>query len=230
MHIAQSFTRCRASCNGSLWCLAGGGHDWTWLMGLGRWKFFTCEVLENGGAVLRVCTILLKFNDNGIWKQVMVTWRYFTTWSIYILCLLQRTMFVLNRAESNVHWDYLPGFWMLLVRVAGIWCRTIGDWVVSNLNFRVFTKSLAANYRINLMTLIRHCMSPHYRCPLFSLFCDLSSNHVQHTMIAMWSTHCEESPPKKDCSLFPWISNLHGSTKHDLQRHDHHIFMLEELQ
>eukprot|EP00434_Breviolum_minutum_P025633 symbB.v1.2.022649.t2/scaffold2004.1/size154144/4 len=23
MHIAQSFTRCRASCNGSLWCLAG---------------------------------------------------------------------------------------------------------------------------------------------------------------------------------------------------------------
>ena len=81
MHIAQSFTRCRASCNGSLWCLAGGGHDWTRLMGLGRWKFFTCEVLENGGAVLRVCTILLKFNDTG--KQVMVTWRYFTTWSIY---------------------------------------------------------------------------------------------------------------------------------------------------
>ena len=155
----------------------------------------------------------------------------------YILCLIQRTMFVLNCAESNMHWDYLPGFWMLLVRVAGIWCRTIGDWVdrfiwylVSNLNFRVFTKSLAANYRINLMTLIRHCMSPHYRCPLLSLFCDLSSNHVQHTMIAMWSTHCEESPPKKDCSLFPWISNLHGSTKHDLQRHDHHIFMLEELQ
>lgn len=95
-------------------------------------------------------------------------------------------------------------FWMLLVRVAGIGCPTIGGWVdlfiwylVSNLNFRVLTKSPTASYRINLMTLIRHCMSPHYRCPLFSLFCDLSSNHVQHTMITMWSSHREESPPKK---------------------------------
>ena len=203
-------------------------------MGLGRWKFFTCEVFRKWWSGIE-----------GVHNLVEIQWHWEASYGDleilhdlkYILCLIQRTMFVLNCAESNMHWDYLPGFWMLLVRVAGIWCRTIGDWVdrfiwylVSNLNFRVFTKSLAANYRINLMTLIRHCMSPHYRCPLFSLFCDLSSNHVQHTMIAMWSTHCEESPPKKDCSLFPWISNLHGSTKHDLQRHYHHIFMLEELQ
>ena len=47
------------------------------------------------------------------------------------------------------------------------------------------TKSLVGQLVcINLMTLIRHwAWSPHYWCPLFSLFCDLSSkNHVQHTM------------------------------------------------
>lgn len=152
---------------------------------------------------------LLIYGDLKLW------WLEDTSRPEVYIVFVSTSMFMLNRAESNVHWDYLPG----------IWCQTIGDWVdlfiVSNLHFRSLTKSPAANYRINLMPLIQHCMCPHYRCRLFSLFCDLSSNHVEHTMITMWSSHCEESPPKKEHSLFPWMSSLHGSTKHDLQRYDH---------
>ena len=208
----------------------------TWLMGLRRWTFFTCEVLENGGAVFRKHreTFFIEIQWN--WKQVMVTWRYFTTWSKYCVCfneqclcwIAQKVMCIeITFLDSGCSWFALLEFHVEELRVGLI---SLFDTLCQISISGFFTKIPAANYRINLMTLIRHCMSPHYRCPLFSLFCDLSSNHVQHTMITMWSSHCEESPPKKECSLFQWISNLHGSTKHDLQRHDHHIFMLEELQ
>ncbi len=50
MHIAQSFTRCRPSCHGSVWCLVGGV-GWDMFDG-NTLKVSTCEV-SNGGAVLR---------------------------------------------------------------------------------------------------------------------------------------------------------------------------------